>query len=102
MKTANELRFLISDVQREVCPLSAGAGASARRKHAKDLEATERHCRRFAALMESDAPFETVDDAIMALAPIAVWFIGWAARQLAILVIKAIWRRWTNSQPPLA
>ncbi len=96
MKTANELRFLISDIQREVCPLSASADKAARRKHARDLEAVEGHCRRFIAVMDSGSPFETVDDAIMALAPVAWWFIGWAARQLAILVIKAIWKRWNQ------
>ena len=53
-----------------------------------------RYCDRFFAVMQSDAPFMDEDDAIQQLAPVAVWFIGWAARQFAIVVIRWLWAAW--------
>ncbi len=52
------------------------------------------YCGSFFKQMNSDKPFETPEEAVAALAPIAVWFIGWAARQFAIMVIKWLWNRW--------
>lgn len=97
MKTAHERQALINDVLREVVPVAAAKDRAARRRQAAETAAATKHCNRFISKMESSSPFESEDEAIMTLAPIAVWFIGWAARQLAILVIKAIWRRWQAS-----
>lgn len=53
-----------------------------------------RYCDEFCGRMQTDAPFASEDEAINSLAPMAVWIFGWAARQFAILVIRALWRRW--------
>ena len=58
-----------------------------------------RYCDAFCVKMQSREPFATPDEAVAALAPVAVWFIGWAARQFAIMIIKALWHHWHQPDP---
>lgn len=51
---------------------------------------------RFVLRQVSDEPFETPEQAIQALAPIAVWIFGYLARQFAIMVIRAVWDSWNR------
>jgi hypothetical protein len=82
--------------------VSNGAGGRPITDRAK-VKKVSRYCDRFFDAMQSEAPFRSADEAVSALAPIAVWFIGWAARQFAIAVIRFLWERWhgvsSESQP---
>jgi hypothetical protein len=53
-----------------------------------------RYCAAFAAKMQSSEPFQSVDEAVQALAPVAIWFFGRVARRFAIMILKALWRHW--------
>ena len=48
---------------------------------------------RFLNRMSSDTPFKTEEEAIAALAPVAVWIFRWALRKIAIEVIRYLWAR---------
>lgn len=65
----------------------------------KKVQKVNRLCDQFFSAMESDSPYQTDEDAIQALAPIAVWFFGWAARQFAIAVLRWLWNRWHEDVP---
>ena len=80
-----------ADVLREFTPVASQNGHP--KTQTRQLKTARRYCDRFCERMQ-DEPFSSEDEAINGLAPVAVWFFGWAARQFAILVIKALWRRW--------
>jgi hypothetical protein len=61
-----------------------------RRDHVEGL------CDRFITRMQSDRPFRTEDEAIQSMAPILAYLFWWAARQLAIAVIRYMWRHWNG------
>lgn len=54
----------------------------------------------FAKEMNGDAPYQNVDEAVNAIAPIAITFLGfvfrYAIRKLAIAVIKFCWEKWSE------
>lgn len=79
----------------ETCPESSLMSASGRRERNKRLEKANSYCDAFLQRMQSDEPYESVDDAICEIAPAFVWIFGWAARQFAIFVLKSLWRHWT-------
>lgn len=82
------------------CPLSASASHTERLSHVNERRKVERYCNRFFVRMNSSRPFESPEEAISAIAPIAVWFVGWAARQFAIAVIHFLWARWHSGTSP--
>lgn len=53
---------------------------------------------RFLSSMASASPPRTEAEAIAALTPITAWLLSWLIRQLAIQVIKFLWRRWHDPQ----
>jgi hypothetical protein len=63
-------------------------------ERSKKIGKASKLCDRFFERMQTQSSFETEAEAINKLAPVAVWFIGWAARRFAIMVIKALWREW--------
>lgn len=79
----------------ETCPESSLMSASGRKERSKRVEKANSYCDAFMQRMQSDEPFESIDDAICEIAPVAVWFLGWAARQFAMFVLKSLWRHWT-------
>lgn len=95
MRTPEELnihaRSVMADVLQNVIPLACVHDSES--TEWRKTKKAERYCNAFCRAMIHE-PFETEQDAINAIAPAAVWFFGWAARQFAILVIKALWRRW--------
>jgi hypothetical protein len=88
----------ISDIRRavlmEVVPMCDQANAQHRSRQARQVRDANRYCDQFFDVMLSDDYFITEQHAINSLAPTAVWIFGWIARQFAIRVIKALWRRW--------
>lgn len=96
-KTDAEISDIIRDVMLQACPPVRYGSESQVMEHAKTRERASRYCYRFAAHMQSDMPYQSDTEAINALAPVAVWFIGWAARQFAIAVIKLLWNRWHSN-----
>lgn len=85
------------NVMQRVIPV-AGTSAADHQRQAAQIRQANKYCDSFFDQQEFGSPFETEQDAVNAMAPIAVWFIGWAARQFAIMVIKALWREWSNHQ----
>ena len=81
----------------EVIPVACVHDENGRRSQ-KERKA-KRYCDAFCVKMQSREPFATPDEAVAALAPVAVWFIGWAARQFAIMIIKALWHHWHQPDP---
>lgn len=101
MKSSGELNRLRSAAVFQFCtPLTGQSSHSERLNHVNERRKVERYCNRFFVRMNSSQPFETPEDAIAAIAPVAVWFIGWAARQLAIAVIRFLWDRWHSGGSP--
>jgi hypothetical protein len=98
MKSNGELNRMRSSAVFRFCDsMSASASFSERAAHASRRTAVERHCNRFFARMNSTRPFASSDEAVKALAPIAFLVINWAARQLAIAVIRWLWHQWHTS-----
>jgi len=85
------------NVMQRVIPVAA-ASAADRKRQAAQIRDANKYCDSFFDQQEFGSPFKCEQEAIKAMAPLAVWFIGWAARQFAIMVIKALWREWSNYQ----
>jgi hypothetical protein len=99
MKSPGELNRMRSAAVFQFCgAMSASADTKQRLDHQNKRRAVERHSNRFFARMNSPFPYESAEQAIQSLAPVAVWFFGWAARQLAIAVIRFLWDRWRGSE----
>ena len=94
MSPQSKAEQVTADVLREITPCTSEKPLN--RNEKRSLAKARRYCDRFCERMQ-DEPFSSEEDAINGLAPVAVWFFGWAARQFAILVIKALWRRWHES-----
>lgn len=93
MNPRTDKAFLVTqDVLSEVVPM--GSSRVRRMMAQRKVEKARRYCDDFCYWMQSDYAFRNEEEAINSLAPAAVWIFGWAARQFAILVIKALWRRW--------
>lgn len=86
-----------SAVLREVIPVACVNDSYA--AYDRKTRRAQRYCVAFCTKMQSREPFATPDEAVAALAPVAVWFIGWAARQFAIMIIKALWHHWHQPDP---
>lgn len=87
-----------SEVLAEVIPVACVHDDYIDDRSKKERRA-KRYCEAFCAKMQTVEPFATPDEAVAALAPVAVWFIGWAARQFAIMIIKALWHHWHQPEP---
>lgn len=48
----------------------------------------------FTDLMLSPQAPQTEDEAVKLLSPVTAWLLSWLVRQLAIQVIKFLWRKW--------
>ena len=95
MKSPGELNRMRNAAVFAICgAMSASANVAQRLDHQNKRKAVERHSNRFFARMNSPFPYESAEQAIQSLAPVAIWFFGWAARQLAIAVIRFLWDRW--------
>lgn len=100
MKSTGELNRLRSAAVFTFCePLSASASPLQRLNHTNERRSVERYCNRFFARMNSSRPFESPEEAISAIAPVAVWIFGWAARQFAMAVLHFLWARWHAETP---
>lgn len=98
MRSQAEIETLLSGVINDACPPCYSVDSKARRKRIKERELAVMYCARFSDRMQSHAPYRSRDEAIQKLAPVAVWFLGWAARQFAIAIIKLLWERWHEPQ----
>lgn len=96
-KTESELNQIIGDVMGVACPAERVGSQAHLIEQDRKRERAKRYCYRFASHMQSDMPYQSEAEAITALAPVAVWIFGWAARQFAIYVIKLIWNAWHKS-----
>lgn len=66
-----------------------------RRRERERCQQVDQLSWRFLNSMEFGSGFASEQDAIQMLAPpVVMWIFGWVARQLAIAVIKALWREW--------
>ena len=94
LKTESEIDQIIKDVLQEACPDMLFGSDAAAKSQRRNKEAAQHYCERFANAMDFGVPYQSEAEAINALAPVAVWFFGWAARRFAIYVIRLMWRRW--------
>lgn len=82
-----------ADAIERFCPVTSNG-----KKSSREAEKIAAWVDSFTTKMNSDKPYETVDEAVEALAPIAITLFGfmfrWAIRKLAIAVIKFSWSRW--------
>lgn len=101
MKTRGELNRLRSEAVFRFCmPLGAKPTDLDRLMHVNERRSVEKWFNRFAVRMNSSRPFESPEEAIAAIAPAAFWIFGWAARQLAMAVIRFLWDRWHSGPSP--
>ena len=88
-----EVDSIKRDAIEKFCPV-----ASSEKRRSSESVKIERWVDGFSRTMNSDAPYKTVDEAVDAIAPIAITLLGfvfrYAMRQLAIAVIKFVWARW--------
>lgn len=89
----NYVNGLLEDAVVTFCPMVSAAAKPGGKPVRKNEATVRKYGSRFLDRMSSDAPFKTEDEAIAALAPIAIWIFRWAIRQLAIQVIKYLWMR---------
>jgi hypothetical protein len=98
MELAMPRHETLGDIRRtvlmEVVPMCDQHNAQHRAKQARQIRDANRYIDQFFDVMLSDDYFITEQHAINSLAPTAVWIFGWVARRFAIMVIKALWRRW--------
>jgi len=94
MKSARSLGDIRRRVLMEVIPVSAVNVKRGYEKRAGKLVQATKYCDDFFEAMTTGTGYASEEEAIQKLAPIAGWFIGWAARKFAIMVIKALWRHW--------
>jgi hypothetical protein len=102
MTAAHEENYsnrLLEDAVDRLCPVVSAAAKPGGNPVRKNEAAVRRYGAAFLNRMSSDAPFKTEEEAIAALAPIAIWFFRWALRQLAIQVIQYLWNRINRSEP---
>ncbi len=97
MKTQREVDQIVSDVLLDMFPQSSQKDARYYLDAERRMSQAKPYCRKFTAQMQFGVPYQTEAEAINALAPVAFWFFGWAARQFAIYVIKLLWARWHSS-----
>jgi hypothetical protein len=87
---------ILSDAVDIFCPVVSGASEK-EQAHAKNQSAKVRKWgNRFFDRMEGRSPFQSEEEAIEAIAPVVIWGFGWAARQLAMMVIRFLWRQWVH------
>jgi len=94
MKTESQINRIISDVMSAACPAVRFGSEATLLEHDRKRERAMRYCERFTRKMKFGVPYQSESEAITALAPVAIWFLGWAARQFAIYVIRLLWARW--------
>jgi hypothetical protein len=78
----------------DVVPMCDQKDARQRHWQTRQIRQANQYCDQFFDVMLSDDYFVSEQHAINSLAPVAGWFLGWFARRFAIMVIKALWRRW--------
>lgn len=87
----------VDSIKREAIEKFCPVASSEKRRSSESVK-IERWVDVFSQTMNSDSPYRTVDEAIAAIAPIAITLLGfvfrYAIRQLAIAVIKFVWARW--------
>jgi len=96
MTAAYEENFrnrILEDAVVTLCPMVSDAAKLGRKPVRKNESTVRKYGGKFLDRMSSDAPFKTEEEAIYALAPVAIWIFRWAIRQLAIQVIKYLWMR---------
>ncbi len=98
MKTnsASDLMNLKNAVIMEFCTPNGSAGPKELLENEKRRRRVDRWCDKFIDGMLGPKPYQSEEEAIGAIAPVAVWFIGWAVRQLAIAVLRSLWKRWNE------
>lgn len=85
---------ILADAIDVFCPIISGASASEKSRAKNESAKVRRWGNRFFDRMESERPFKNETEAVEAIAPIVIWGFGWAARQLAIMVITYLWNHW--------
>lgn len=88
---------LLEDAVVSLCPMISAATKPSGKPVRQNEASVRKYGTKFLDRMSSDAPFETEEEAIAALAPVAVWIFRWALRQLAIQVIRYLWMRLQKS-----
>lgn len=96
MTAAHEENYankLLEDAVVTFCPMVSAAAKPGGKPVRRNEASVRKYGGKFLDRMSSDAPFKTEDEAIAALAPVAIWIFRWALRQLAIQVIQYLWMR---------
>ena len=85
---------LLEDAVVTFCPIVAGSAKTGSKPVRKNEKTVRLYGQRFLDRMNGDSPFQSEEEAIATLAPVAIWIFRWALRQLAIQVIRYLWSRW--------
>lgn len=86
------LASALAEFQCEAVPQHGGRSESGRRYRRR--QCVTETTGRFTAAMSSANPPRSEEEAVARLAPVAAWFFSWLIQQLAIQVIKFLWRKW--------
>jgi hypothetical protein len=91
------LQAIRNRVIQQVIPVSSSLNEKQRKERDGKIIKANRYCDLFFAEMLTGNGLRSEAEAIQKIAPVAIWFIGWLARQFAVQVIKALWREWHNT-----
>jgi hypothetical protein len=90
-----EVDVIKRDAIERFCPVTSSG-----KKSQSEARKIEKWVDAFAEAMNGETPYKTVDEAVAALAPIAITLFGfifrYALRKLAIAVIRFAWSRWND------
>ncbi len=94
--SASDLMNLKNSVLMEFCSINGNAGPKEILENDRRRKRVEKWCDKFIDRMLSADPFKTEEEAINGIAPVLSFLFWWAARQLAIAVVRSLWRRWSE------
>jgi hypothetical protein len=87
---------LLDDAVNELCPRTGNNASTSPGSRERTIR---RYGGRFMDRMHGDNKFASEEDAIAALAPVAIWVFRWALRQLVIQAIRYLWKRMHVPEP---
>lgn len=86
---------VLQDMECEPLPQASGRRESPARRRKR--EKVERTVDSFLQAMAGPNPPKTEEEMLCQLTPVAAWILSWLVRQLLTQILKACWRRWTES-----
>jgi len=100
--TAHGRMLAAAFVEFDCGPVACAGSQRARmsRGQTRRRDRVSQTCVEFTDLMLSPRAPRTEEEAVAMLAPVTAWLLQWLVQQLAISVIKFLWRKWQEGENP--